>query len=98
MRLFHIITIISTFALAGCATSKQTYTADGRIGHSIDCSGGFATWGSCYEKAGGLCGAKGYDVLEKIGEKDARVSGSAYGFGGGTVHIRNMIIRCKEGE
>ena len=69
MRLFCVITIISTFALAGCATSKQTYTADGRIGHSIDCSGGFATWGSCYEKAGGLCGAKGYDVLEKLARK-----------------------------
>ena len=69
MRLFRAITIISIFALVGCVTSKQTYTADGRIGHSIDCSGGFATWGSCYEKAGGLCGAKGYEVLEKLARK-----------------------------
>lgn len=98
MKSFCAIIILSIFALAGCATSKQTYTADGRIGYSIDCSGGFATWGSCYEKAGGLCGAKGYEVLEKIGEKDARVAGSAYGFGGGTVHTRNMIVRCREGE
>jgi len=98
MRLFCVITIISTFALAGCATSKQTYTADGRIGHSINCSGSDLTWGSCYAKAGDLCGTKGYEVLEKSGEKRSAISGSTYGIFGSTSYNRNLLITCKEGE
>jgi len=98
MRLFRAITIISIFALVSCVTSKQTYTADGRIGHSIDCSGGFCHLGVVLRKSRRIVRRQGLRGAGKIGEKDAHVSGSAYGFSGGTVHTRNMIIRCKEGE
>lgn len=90
-----IIFAIST--LPGCATSRQTYTADGEIGHSINCSGGALTWGICYEKAGQVCGVKGYEVLEKSGERGASVvANSTVGLIGGSTHIRSMIIKCKD--
>jgi hypothetical protein len=81
--------------MAGCATSRETYTADGQKGHSINCSGNALTWGMCSEKAGELCGAKGYDVLERSGDQGAVASGSKSGFFAGTVTSRSMIVRCK---
>lgn len=93
-------TIMFIFALtilvSGCATSKKTYTSDGKAGYSIQCSGSALNWGMCYEKAGELCGARGYVVLEKSGDTGALVSGSQFGLFGGTVINRSMIIKCKE--
>ena len=94
-------------SLAGCSNSKQIYTADGQQGHVVTCTpawtGGLigqlasssTSWGQCYEKAGELCGAAGYDLIQQIGE------GGAYGQagqGGGFVsstNNRTMIVKCK---
>ncbi len=82
--------------LSACATSKTVYTADGKTGHSINCSGSALNWGMCYEKAGKICGSKGYKVLEKSGDQGAVVSGNQFGLYGGSVINRSMIIQCKE--
>jgi len=95
---FTLTAVALAVTLTGCATSKQTYTADGRIGHSINCSGRDLTWGSCYAKAGDLCGTKGYEVLEKSGEQQSAVAGSAYGIFGSTSFSRSMLITCKGSE
>ncbi len=79
----------------GCATSKQVYTSDGGTGYSINCSGSALNWGMCYEKAGEICGEKGYDVLQKSGDQGAMVSGTQYGLFAGSVINRTMIIKCK---
>ena len=81
--------------LGGCATAKQTYTADGQQGYSINCAGSALNWGMCYEKAGEICGEKGYEVLQKSGDQGAIISGTQYGLFGGSVINRSMIIRCK---
>ncbi len=81
--------------IGGCATAKQTYTADGQQGYSINCSGSALTWGMCYEKAGKLCGENGYEVLEKSGDQGAMVTGTQYGVYGGSIISRSMIIKCK---
>jgi len=81
--------------LSGCATSSKTYTPDGREGFSIDCSGNALSWGKCYEKAGDLCGARGYDLLEKSGDQGSRVTANQYGLYGGSVMSRSMVIACK---
>jgi hypothetical protein len=88
--------IIVLALICGCATAKKTYTSDGKEGYSITCSGTALTWGDCYEKAGEICGAKGYVVLEKSGDTGAAVSGSQFGLYGGSVIIRSMIIKCKD--
>ena len=95
MRVAILLMIIAIFA-GGCATSKKTFTSDGREGYSINCSGSALNWGMCYEKAGELCGAKGYEVLEKSGDRGAMVTAGQYGLFGGSVINRSMIVRCKD--
>ena len=90
-----VILLFSAALLGGCATARQTYTADGEQGYSINCSGSALNWGMCYEKAGEICGDKGYEVLEKSGDQGAMVSGTQYGLFGGSVINRTMIIKCK---
>ena len=82
-------------ALSGCATSSKTHTPDGKVGHSITCSGTALTWGSCYEKAGAICGANGYVILAGGAEQGAVVSGSQYGMFGSSVMSRSMLVQCK---
>jgi len=82
--------------LSGCATASKTYTSDGKEGYNITCSGSALNWGMCYEKAGDICGTKGYEVLAKSGDQGAMVSGNQFGLYGGSVINRNMIIKCKE--
>ncbi len=82
--------------LSNCATANKTYTSNGTEGYSINCSGTAMNWGMCYEKAGQLCGTKGYNVLQKNGDQGAVVSGNQFGLYGGSVMNRSMIVECKE--
>ena len=91
-----LVILLFVSILGGCATAKQTYTADGQKGYSINCSGSALNWGMCYEKAGEICGEKGYIVLEKSGDTGAIVTGGQFGLYGGSVINRSMIIRCKD--
>lgn len=76
--------------LVGCATSKETYTPDGSLGYSVDCSG-TKSWSPCYEKAGELCGSRGYLVVAG-GSEQGFVATQV--FAGSTIS-RSMVIRCK---
>jgi len=64
--------------LAGCATARQTYTPDGKVGHSINCSGSALNWGMCYEKAG-----------ETV--RRQRVYGRRRRLRSGTGHVRHAV-------
>lgn len=86
---------VSGFALSGCATATKMYTPDGRVGYTIECSGAANSWGKCYEKAGQTCGARGYDIISRTGDKGSMVSGNQYGLYGGSVITRDLIIACK---
>jgi hypothetical protein len=91
-RIFITVATATVGLLAGCAASTKTaYTPDGRVGHSLDCGGGYSSWGSCYEKAGELCGAAGYDVMNQAGD-----SGVVFARGmGSSKQTHNMLIACK---
>ena len=52
--------LVSSF---GCAISKKTYLPDGSQGYSISCDGAAVGINVCFEKAGELCGSRGYDIL-----------------------------------
>ena len=91
-----IISIFLCLVLAGCATAKKIYTSEGQEGYSINCSGTAMTWGVCYEKAGQLCGEKGYIVLEKMGDQGSVLSGSQFGLYGSSVIYRSLVIKCKD--
>jgi len=81
--------------IAGCAVSKQTFGPDGRTASSINCSGLALAWGACYEKAGAICGTRGYDVLAVNGDSGAVVTANPQGAFGGSVITRTMVISCK---
>jgi hypothetical protein len=95
MKIIMAVLFIAA-CVTGCATASKTYTPDGKEGYSITCSGSALNWGMCYEKAGDICGTKGYEVLAKSGDQGAIVSGNQFGVYGGSVINRNMIIKCKE--
>jgi len=91
-----ILILLIVACVSGCATVSKTYTSDGKKGYVINCSGSALNWGMCYEKAGDLCGSKGYEVLEKSGDTGATVTAGQYGLFGGSVINRSMVIKCKK--
>jgi hypothetical protein len=93
MKLYLLVAFVAI--AAGCASSSQTYAPDGRVGHSINCSGTARNWGMCLEKAGELCGAKGYDVVSRTGDQGLIASGSQGNFFAGTTISRSMLVVCK---
>ncbi len=84
------------FLLCACASATETYTPDGKKGYSLTCSGTARSWGMCYEKAGELCGTKGYNVLEKSGEQGAFANVNGGGAFATTTNTRTMLISCKK--
>lgn len=87
--------VFAAAAVSACSSPKPIYLADGRPGYSIDCSGTVRTWGQCMEKAGQVCGARGFDVLSQDGTNSHIVNT----FGGNNQVIptasRTMLIACR---
>jgi hypothetical protein len=91
----RVVVLAVALALQACAVSKQTYTADGRVGESINCGGAFMSWNHCYEKAGEKCGARGYDILDKTGDQVGSFGATSSGAYGTSAATRTLIIACK---
>jgi len=52
--------------LAACGTPSEPVNLDtGEAGYRITCGGAIATTSSCYEKAGAICGNRGYIVVRE---------------------------------
>lgn len=94
MKILYLI--LPCAMLAGCAVAKDTYLPDGGKGFSINCSGTALSWGNCYEKAGDICGARGYDIIAGGSDQGSMVAANQYGLFGGTVMNRSMLIKCKQ--
>lgn len=93
--------------LQGCAASSGVFLADGTKGYNINCSGAFLNYAHCLEKAGDICGARGYLVVNQQGDA-VPLSMAGEGFGAnpqaasggfyaqfGTIVTRNLFIKCK---
>jgi hypothetical protein len=102
-----ILAISIAILLSGCAISKPTYLSDGSQGFSISCDGSAVGMNVCFEKAGEMCGSRGYDVLNKEGQiiyagtssSSARVNssgGAAQSFGYfGAFNTKSILVKCK---
>jgi hypothetical protein len=69
--------------LAGCSSSsvREIYLPDGSKGYNISCDGGISNTADCFQQAGDICGAKGYNnVTSQVGMAVTRA----------------LFIRCKE--
>jgi hypothetical protein len=53
--------------LAGCTTAKDIYLPDGTLGYNVDCDTITPDSAACYQKAGEICGAKGYTLINVPG-------------------------------
>lgn len=97
-RYLALVVLIST--VTACAISKKTYLPDGSEGYSISCDGAAVGINVCFEKAGSICGANGYDVVNREGQV------VPYGFGSatsneafvsyGSFNTKSIMIRCKD--
>lgn len=96
--------LIAVAALVvGCTTSRQVTGPDGRAAHSISCNGAANSMGSCLEKAGDICGASGYEVVNQDGSStpfglvNGRWTPSGGSFRGtsGAIVNRSLLVRCK---
>jgi hypothetical protein len=102
-----LVTVAVACLLAGCVSSSQTHMADGRKAHIINCTPGWTggvvgavaqaqtSWGTCFEKAGELCGTRGYTVLTKSDQPGFTVQASQYGGFANSTNQRMLIVRCK---
>ncbi|MCK8788170.1 hypothetical protein M0638_27865 [Roseomonas sp. NAR14] len=87
--------LAACLGLAGCTTARQTFGPDGRAAYNITCNGGWNSWGSCYEKAGEVCGGSGYDVLNQAGQSRPFVVATQYGVTAGTAEHRGLVVSCR---
>jgi len=53
--------------LAGCTSAKDMYLPDGTRGHHISCNTFATDSADCYQKAGEVCGANGYTIVNVPG-------------------------------
>ncbi len=98
----------AVLTLTGCAITSEQYLADGSKGYGISCNGWANSINTCFEKAGQLCGSRGYEVLNRDGSTSqmAIASGSAYvnsagGYANSSASsvpliTRNIMVKCKD--
>lgn len=92
-----LLAVLVTVLIGACATSDDTYMADGRLGHVIDCTGNRKGWEACVSKAGDICGNRGYDVISKNGETTSQaVAGLQAGMDDGARSgRRTLVVACR---
>jgi hypothetical protein len=89
-------TLAIGLVLGGCASSTSTYGPDGRSAYTLNCSGLARTWAMCAEKAGELCGERGYGVVASNGGHVGTVA-TINRYGGSAVPVieRGMLVQCR---
>lgn len=92
MNLGRLFVVAGVVVLGGCASASQTYGPDGRPAYSLNCSGAALTWGACEEKAGSICGKRGYDVISRSGDSGVIASPQ---FLASTLS-RTMLVECRK--
>ncbi len=105
---FKILLISLILSLGGCAISKDMYLPDGSKGYNISCDGSANSISNCFQKAGEICGAKGYVLLNREGEANpfgygtSSASANAVSAQGAYVSQvgmfvnRSIFIKCKD--
>ena len=102
-----LLSLALAITLAGCATARDVYLADGSKGYNINCGGALMNFAHCLEKAGELCGSRGYLVVNQQGDAvpisiaGGSFSASPAAAGGGffaqsgTIVTRNLLVKCR---
>jgi hypothetical protein len=92
----NAVLALTAINLCGCAVAvKPVYGPDGEQAHAITCSALGRDWSDCFEKAGQICGARGYKVWNQSSSQSAVISGSEDSIFGGSSEERTLLIGCK---
>ena len=96
MKYRILFIIIFSLLECSCAVSRQITGPNGEVLHSIDCSGYALNMGMCLEKAGKICGEKGYDiVMGGTSNQGGATTYCQYGLFSAPIIQREIIIKCK---
>jgi len=94
-----VLVVAVCLQVSACATSKEVFLSDGSKGYRISCDGIVLSAGDCLEKAGAICGARGYLVVDQQGEavplSTASASSGVLQGQSGMVISRSLFVRCK---
>jgi hypothetical protein len=102
-----LLFLIIIAMIQGCVTSKEIFLADGTKGHNINCGGSGMNYSNCLEKAGEICGIRGYHILNQQGdvvplpiairEFNASTRSASVGYlaQSGSIVSRNLFVKCK---
>ncbi|UZE21731.1 hypothetical protein LOY67_16925 [Pseudomonas sp. B21-056] len=90
-----VLALFTVLALAGCASTENTYLANGEQGLTIDCSGEANSWAACYEKADASCAGTGYRIVGTDGTPQANESDKTLGVNVGNFTSRSVVVVCK---
>jgi len=89
------LALFTVLALAGCASTENTYLANGEQGLTIDCSGEANSWAACYEQADASCAGTGYRIVGTDGTPQANESDKTLGVNVGNFTSRSVVVVCK---
>lgn len=84
--------------LAGSTYAGEVYLPDGTKGFTVDCSGAFISWNSCYKKAGKICKEKGYTVVDRSDNKGGVIAGGGGGVWGAKGVTKSLLIKCGKAD
>jgi hypothetical protein len=91
-----VAALLAVVMLAGCAASVEPMPGpSGELSYSIDCTNS-DSWTACYAKAGEVCGAKGYNIVDRISGQEGYGTYGAYGWSA-TYETRTLVVECKRG-
>ncbi len=75
------VAIVFLAILGGCVTSKEMYFPDGSKGHNVGCESIAGSMEGCFQRAGEICGAKGYKIMNNQA---------------GVLVTRSLFVKCNE--
>jgi hypothetical protein len=75
--------------LAGCTTAQEIYFPDGTRGHRVSCDTCATGPADCYQKAGEICGANGYTIVNM---PDGTISSYSRSYSS----PGDLFIKCKD--
>ena len=94
--------MLSLIILGGCVKAKPITGPDGTQVYSITCNGALNTMADCIEKAGEMCGSRGYHVIDADKEYTSTNSlyytanpNQPYVYMPSNRFKRNLLIQCK---
>ncbi|MFY9287568.1 MAG: hypothetical protein WAO98_03600 [Alphaproteobacteria bacterium] len=89
-RLFQFILLLSIPVLTACSTPSEMITMnDGTRAYRITCGGPISSVKDCFERAGYICGNKGYTVVR---ETDITPPSDSNYFWNAAAH--ETIVKC----